>query len=58
MLYTVYLLDSFFSEENTDYNIFCDNCKNNVKPHMKIEITHSPDILIIYINKVIEHKLL
>lgn len=35
---------------------FCENCKSNVKIFNKRIITHTPDILIIYINKVIGHK--
>lgn len=50
------LFDSYSSNQNLDYNIFCPHCKKEVAAYSKNEISHTPDILIIYINKVICHR--
>ena len=51
------LIESYSSEQFIDYNTFCIQCKNQVRPIAKTDIVHSSDILIIYINKVINNKL-
>ena len=50
------LFESYFSKQDDDYPIFCKTCGKEVKSHSKTEIVHCPDILIIYINKVIDNK--
>ena len=49
------LFKDFSSEENADYTIYCKKCKKEIYPYSQTQIAHSPDILIIYINKVIDH---
>lgn len=50
------LIDSYSSNQSTNYTILCNQCKNQVRPYTKSELIHIPEILIIYINKVIDHK--
>ena len=50
------LIESYSSPEEINYDIFCNNCQKKVAAYSKVEIAHIPDVLIIYINKVIDHK--
>ena len=50
------LFESYFSKQDDDCSILCKTCGKEVKPYSKTEIVHCPDILIIYINKVIDKK--
>lgn len=48
-------LESYSSEQKSDYTIKCENLGKEIDPIIQIEAI-SPDILIIYINKLINHK--
>lgn len=48
------LLDSYSEEKKGDNHLDCPYCNKKVSAIQKMEIAHSPDILIIYINKVID----
>lgn len=50
------LFKSYFTEQDDEYPMFCKNCGKEGKSYSKTEIVHCPDILIIYINKVIDNK--
>ena len=50
------IFESYFIEQDDDYSISCKTCRKEVKSCSKTGIVHCPDILIIYINKVIDYK--
>ena len=54
-VYLEELIEDFSSKKENEYTIKCQKCKKEVIPYSKMLIAHSPDILIIYINKVIDH---
>ena len=50
------LIKSYSYPQEINDTIFCNKCQNNVKAYSKVEIANYPKILIIYINKVIDHQ--
>lgn len=54
-IYLEELIEDFSSLKENQYKIKCQKCNLEVSSNSQMLITHSPDILIIYINKVIDH---
>ena len=50
------LIKSFSNPQEINDTVFCKKCNKNVKAYSKIEIANYPEILIIYINKVIDQQ--
>lgn len=54
-IYLEELFDEYSSMQDANYTIYCKECKKEIYPYSQTLIAHCPDILIIYINKVIDH---
>ena len=54
-IYLEELIKDFSSKKESECKLHCKNCNKEVSSDSQILIANSPDILIIYINKVIDH---